>query len=391
MQNGFGVAVVSCAHEPSIDDPEALLERWHGRRGWADAVAEAGADAIAVVQRFRKDVVLRRGNVAYHFVASDERRTATLWGTRVVGAVRALDPTVVHVDGLVFPALVRHLRLLLPDRTAIVVQDHGGIHANSSLFRSWGRRFFHAAGLRAADGFLFTAREQAVPWQRARIIGRSQTIYEVPESSTDMGQAPHVLRGEARPLPGRPALLWVGRLNANKDPLTVLRGFEATVRSLPEAELTFVYHDQEILSAVRARVADSALLRPRVHLRGAVDRGALAPLYAGADLFVLGSHHEGSGYALLEALSFGVTPVVTDIPSFRALTGGGRVGALFRPGDDQELADALVRLGNTDLAARRLAVRAHFDRELDWSAVGRKALETYRSAAIARNRSSRAR
>ena len=48
-----------------------------------------------------------------------------------------------------------------------------------------------------------------------------------------------------------------------------------------------------------------------------------------ADLFVLGSHREGSGYSLIEALACGLPPIVTDIPSFRSLTGAGVVGALW--------------------------------------------------------------
>ena len=43
-----------------------------------------------------------------------------------------------------------------------------------------------------------------------------------------------------------------------------------------------------------------------------------------ADLFVLGSHREGSGYSLIEALACGLPPVVTDIHAFRTLTGCGR-------------------------------------------------------------------
>jgi glycosyltransferase involved in cell wall biosynthesis len=380
---GFAVALLTCEVEPAIDDPDALLERYHGRRGWADAVAEAGADSVTVVQRFGRDYVVRRGLVDHRFVADDFRTASVFWGTRVVAAVRAVDPDIVHVDGLVFPALVFHLRATLPRRTAVVVQDHGGIHARSPLFRSRRRRLWYAGGLRRADGFLFTARDQAVPWQRARILSRAQSIYEVPESSTDLA-LPSAATGKVSSLPGQPALLWVGRLNANKDPLTVLRGFEAAALALPRAELTLVYGDDELLPDVQSMVEGSALLRSRVHLRGRVERDDLPALYASADIFVLGSHHEGSGYALLEALSFGVTPIVTDIAPFRALTGGGRLGALFPPENVPGLARALERIGREDRGTRREAIRAYFERELGWSAVGRRALEIYRLAAARR-------
>ena len=59
-----------------------------------------------------------------------------------------------------------------------------------------------------------------------------------------------------------------------------------------------------------------------------------------ADVFVLGSHREGSGYSLIEALACGLPPVVTDIPSFRSLTAAGAVGALWPCGDARALGDA---------------------------------------------------
>jgi glycosyltransferase involved in cell wall biosynthesis len=209
------------------------------------------------------------------------------------------------------------------------------------------------------------------------------------ESSTHLAEvAPPPGAPAAR---GRPALLWVGRLDANKDPLTVLAGFERAIPALPEAELTMVFGADELLPAVQARIAASAALRPRVHLLGRLEHSALAGLYSTADLFVLGSHHEGSGYAVLEALAFGVTPLVADIPATRALTDDGRLGALFAAGDAGALARALVRLGGCDLASRRPAIRDHFVRSLSWPALGARAAGIYRQAAERRAAASRER
>ena len=71
-----------------------------------------------------------------------------------------------------------------------------------------------------------------------------------------------------------------------------------------------------------------------------------------------------------EALATGLTPVVTDIPSLGALTGGGRVGALWAAGDSASCAEALLRAARAP--RDRAAVRAHFDRELSFAALGRK-------------------
>jgi glycosyltransferase involved in cell wall biosynthesis len=382
------IALVNCAFDPDFDDPEALLARYHSLTGWAEALVEAGADAVTVVQRFRRDALVRHGMVDYRFVVDGESPYPAPWfrGRRVAQSVDVLDPTAVDVKGLVFPMLVRQLRWSVGRAVAILVRDHGGFGPHSPSFHTWRGRTFYRFGLRPADGFLFTARDQAAPWLSAGIIHNSNAVHAVPEASTDLDSWPRKSNREER-LPGSPSLLWVGRLDANKDPLTVLDGFARATAALPEAALTMVFGDDQLLTDVNSRIAQCPALASRVHLQGRIDRSELPDLYATADVFVLGSHHEVACFSLIEALSFGVTPVVTDIPPFRALTDGGRLGALFSPGNAEELARALERLAGVDFTAQRHMVIAHFRRELSWSAVGRRALEIYRATALRRQNS----
>lgn len=388
--------LVSCPFEPEVREPEELLARYRTLVGWGEALLQAGAGPVTVLQRFSRALELRRAGIVYRFVADGGPALAPpwYWGQRMVEAARAVEPGIVHVDGLVFPLLVRHLRLALPRSTAIVVQDHGGIHDGSAGFRRRRWRALHRLGLRAADAFFFTARELAAPWRAAGILAPTQAVYEILESSVDLrerAQQQHLLAqpragAGAGAVRGAPALLWVGRLDANKDPLTVLRGFERLLVARPAATLTMVFGAAELLPDLGRMLAARPALSACVQLRGALPQEALAELYASADVFVLGSHHEGSGFALLEALSFGVTPVVTDIPAFHCILDGGRVGALFPVGDFEAMAAAIGSLfpevspATPEVAAgRRLAVRQHFDRELAWPVVGARALAAYRA------------
>jgi glycosyltransferase involved in cell wall biosynthesis len=99
-----------------------------------------------------------------------------------------------------------------------------------------------------------------------------------------------------------------------------------------------------------------------------------------ADLFVLGSHREGSGYSLIEALACGLPPVVTDIPSFRSLTGMGSIGKLWPCGEPHALSEALRSITHRSPADLRAAVRAHFEQELSFDALGNKLLKMYKDA-----------
>jgi glycosyltransferase involved in cell wall biosynthesis len=91
---------------------------------------------------------------------------------------------------------------------------------------------------------------------------------------------------------------------------------------------------------------------------------------------VSGSHSEGSGYALIESIAAGVVPVVTDIPSFRAIAGD--CGQRWQPGEPQQFADALQRVLASDVPSERQRARARFARDLSWDAIGRRTVDEYR-------------
>ena len=204
------------------------------------------------------------------------------------------------------------------------------------------------------------------------------------EASTDMRPASYADARARTAMIGSPALLWVGRLDVNKDPLTVLAGFEACASALPDAALTMVFTATDLLGAVTDRIARSPTLSNRVRLAGAVPRHAMPFFFSGADLFVLGSHHEGSGYALIEAIACGATPVVTNIPTFRLLTGDGAIGVSWTPGDAAGCAAALRAAAARAAQDCRKRIGEHFDRHLNWAAIGRRAVEIY--AEVVRSR-----
>jgi glycosyltransferase involved in cell wall biosynthesis len=359
----LSVVQVNYAFDKTLPDPDALLERYATLTGWAEALIAGGAARSAVVQQFHRAARIVRNGVEYCFVDRG-----------VPAATAALSPDVVHVNGLAFAARTWRLRRSLPRATAVVVQNHSD---TGPMGRAPLLRFVGAATRGAVDAFLFAADEHVERWRRAGFVGPRHETYQVMEASSRFEPMPRDLARGASGISGRPALLWVGRLNANKDPLTILDAFEPALASLPDATLTMAYGTAELLEAVRARIDRGAGLRERVRLAGAVPHDRIAAYFNAADLFVVGSHHEGSGYSLIEALACGTTPAVTDIPSFRVLTGDGRVGALWRTGDAADCARAMVAAAGGDLDAARPAVRAHFEQHLSWVAIGRRALEIY--------------
>lgn len=365
----------------TVDD---LLARHRTTAGWAGALAATGSQ-VTVVQRFRHDETVTADGVSYRLVRDVLPPQLSRWQIplrfhREVAALAGASRTaVVHFNGLLFPLQLRALRRVLPRDTALVAQHHAEKPWRGLL------RNLQASGLRAADAFLFAAGEAAAPWRSASLIQRRQRVFEVMEGSTHFRRGDHDASRARTGLHGDPVVLWVGRLNANKDPLTVLEGFERALPAIPAARLYMVFSEDPLLPEVRSRIQRCPALRSSVSLLGTVPHAAMEDLYNSADYFVSGSHYEGSGYALAEAMACGVVPVVTDIPAFRTMTGGGSLGACWRAGDAQAFAVALQRVWRERRRDQALAVTRHFADRLSYPAIARDALAAYSSAMSARN------
>ena len=373
------LVIVNYAFDARIESPDALLDAYHTLTGWSDAAVGAGL-SVQVVQAFTRNATVRRGAVDYRLCESAGRRS---YAARTLHAtVVASHPDVVHVNGLDVPLQTALLRRALPGSTALVVQDHGGVPSGRLSVAGAVRR----RAMRAADGYLFTSRAQARPWVQGGFIGREADVYDVLEASTHMRPIDRATARRVTGMTGAPAVLWVARLDANKDPLTVLAGFEQALAAIPDATLTMAYGGDVLLPAVRQRIAASTLLADRVRLVGAIPHARLAAWYSAADVFVIGSAREGSGYALLEACACGALPVVTDIAPFRAITGNASIGLHWPVGDVGALAEALITAGRRELEQERRGVLHHFARHLSWDVVGRRACHIYERVCEARLR-----
>jgi glycosyltransferase involved in cell wall biosynthesis len=249
----------------------------------------------------------------------------------------------------------------------IVVQDRAGAPPDG---RRLPLRLVHRWANAKINGVIFTARDQAAPWHEALALPRRVPVFEaIPMSSAFMPGDQQAARS-ATGMHGDPCLLSVARLDANKDPLTILSAVESAVGQLPNVRLYCCFSDALLLSAVRQRIASSERLRDRVELLGARDHAELELRYRAADFLVQASHHEGSGYSVIEAMSCGVIPIVTDIPSFRNMIGAA--GSLTPVEDADAMARAIITWSARDRAQCRAMARAHFERTLSFDVVGQQ-------------------
>lgn len=363
------VAQVSFYLDPARRGPEELLAAWPSLVEIAEAASKKGL-RVCVVQACAQRAALTRNGVSYRFVPPPAGSSSVTLGPEFGEVLREIRPDVIHVHGLGFPSDVVRLRRIAP-HTPILIQDHA-----SQLPKPWHRsRWRHA--LSKVSAIAFCAEAQSAPFVAARVLQPTTRIYAIPECSSHFTPGDRAAARAATGLYGDPCVLWVGHLDRNKDPLTILDGVSLAAAQLPNLHLWCCFGTATLLSDVRDRIRRDAALQERVHLLGRVEHAQIELLMRAADMFVLGSHREGSGYALIEALACGLPPVVTDIPSFRELTGGGTVGALWPCGDDRRMAQALLAIAPSCGPELRRAVRSHFDREVSFDALGRKLARAY--------------
>jgi glycosyltransferase involved in cell wall biosynthesis len=366
------VAHVGFHRDPMDREPLDLLAAWPTLGDVAAAAAATGLEVV-VIQAASRDAIIERGDVRYVFVAERSARAlpAAWWvPRRLLEAVCDACPDVAHVNGLSFPFATRALAERL-QAVPVLVQDHGS-RAPRGL-----RRLVHCWGFAPIAGVAFTARAQADPFFRTGVFRDGLPVLEVLESSTRMTPIDGREARERSGISGDPCCVWLGHLDANKDPLTVLTALSRAAASLPDPQLWCCFKSAPLLNAVGRRLADDPNLRGRVHLLGARPHADIPLLLSAADFLLQGSHVEGSGYAVIEALACGTTPLVTDIPSLRRITGDGSVGALSRPGDHEAMARAIVEWSRRDRGALRAAARAHFERALSFDVVGRELRAAY--------------
>ncbi|MDQ0251857.1 glycosyltransferase involved in cell wall biosynthesis [Sphingomonas kyeonggiensis] len=366
------IAQVNCVLDSRRRSPEALLAAWPTLPAIAEATAAAGAE-IVVVQASHDEARFVRRGVHYHFVPVATGRTLAPW--RMRRAVQEAAADIVHLNGLDFPL---HARLLTGLTQPLLMQDHAS-HARRSrlaVLRRWG----HAR----AEAALFTAEAQARPFLATGQLPKKAAIFALPESSSAFEPGD---RDEARArtgVHGDPAILWIGRLDPNKDPLTAIEAFHQARAHLPGAELWCAHGTDTQLPAIRRRLAEDPELARHVHLLGWVPHAQVEQLCRACDLFLATSHGEGSGYALIEALACGLPLAASDIAPFRALAGELAECRFARPGDAAGFAEAMVALARRPAGPGRAAVRRHFEAHLAFPVIGRRLVGIY-EAVLARS------
>ena len=176
--------------------------------------------------------------------------------------------------------------------------------------------------------------------------------------------------------------LAIGTAEPRKDLPGLVRAFDAVADRQRDVALVLAgppgWGEQALEAAI-----DAATSRERIVRTGWVTEPDLAALLARASVLAYPSLYEGFGFPPLQAMRAGVPVVATSAGSLPEVLGGA--AALVRPGDHEELVEALDRcLGDEDERRRLIAAGAAWSARYSWERCGEGLDALYRDAAASR-------
>lgn len=280
---------------------------------------------------------------------------------RLAARIAGLAPDVVHTHSGVWRTGARAARMAGVPR--VVHTEHGRRHPDPP-----DDRWIDGWAARSTDIVAAVSRPLAAHL-RARVIRGSTAIEVVPNGVDTDAFRPReddgALRAALGIAPGTPVIGSVGRLER-------IKGYEVAVRALallgerrtdalpPVLVVAGDGRERERVSTLAAALG----VGDRVRLPGW--RDDLPALHASFDLFTMSSHSEGTSVSLLEAMSAGLCPVVTDVGGNADVLGAELRHRLVPRGDPEALAAAWARAladgdaRRADGATARARVVAHF-------------------------------
>ena len=149
---------------------------------------------------------------------------------------------------------------------------------------------------------------------------------------------------------GRFHVLYVGRLQPVKDPVTLLKALETAKQHLPELTAEFV-GDGALFGEMKQYI-EKQNLSGFIKLTGFCPQEKIP--YEQADLVVNSSISELSSGAIAEALCRGIPVVATDVGGNPELLAGYEFGALVPPQDPDAMAQKIVYFARKTPEERRI-------------------------------------
>jgi len=362
--------------------------------GLSESLAAAGHEVVVITQH-----------------TDDAPLDSVVGGVRVVRVPR--DPPLVPIDDLLAwtmaldHALTRAALTVGSGWRPDVVHGHDWLvaHTGATLKEAWSVPLVatvHATEAGRHQGWLPAPLNQAInslewwlTYQARRVITCSQAmrwevtrLFELPAAKVDVipngvdtgrwqSPATSVRAVRAKWAGDGPMLLYSGRLEYEKGVHTVLDAMRRLRARHPGVRLVVAGRGTQE-AALRAQARRLRLGRS-VRFAGWLADADLSAMAAAADLALVPSLYEPFGLVALEAAAAGTPVVATDRGGLGEVVRGSRLGLTVPSEDPVALADAVSRLLDDQVLARRIGreARTAVESAYAWPVVARSTAAAY--------------
>jgi len=178
-----------------------------------------------------------------------------------------------------------------------------------------------------------------------------------------------------------PSLVYFGRFASHKGLHRLLDVFRDILQILPDARLTLIGSDWDGTLASLQQRANNPAFGSKITIATDLDDAATRSYLQRCSFFVSASEYEGFGLTVVEALSAGLVPIVSSIPTFEQIIDQAGVGLVadFENKTDaaQKIADFILQSASSHATLRARAMRA--SQHYNWEAVEREFRVEYES------------
>jgi glycosyltransferase involved in cell wall biosynthesis len=354
------LAIIIHDYYPQVGGAQALL------RAQVPLLKARGVDVTILTRRFPETPAFETvdGIPVYRLPIPRPRPLASLIFTLSgLALLRRLRPDVIHANEFISPATTALLAKNFLGGVPVVITPHrSGLLGDVQRLQNRSGGLARLKALRDQAG-AFVAISQEIGTELSGMGVPAHKIHYINNGVDTSRFAPldqdHklVLRQNIGLSPDALVVIFTGRLVREKRLNNLLAVWPALRTAFPKAELVLLgTGDQE--SALRQMAVEG------VHFPG--PQSDVVPYLQAADIFVLPSEAEGFSIAMLEAMSCGLAPILTNVGGAAEIITEGQNGLLITPDDLPALQHALTILlqetklrTSMGLAARQIVQAAY--------------------------------
>ncbi len=284
---------------------------------------------------------LRRSDVAV-FALNKPSGNSPITLIRLWWLLRKLRPDIVHTRNLAaldatIPAALAGIPVRIHGEHGRDVSDLDGNNVARQRLRRFFKPFIHRYVALSKDLERYLQEKIGVPSERVTQLynGVDTAIFHPAYSGRE------TLPMAGFETPDAFVIGTVGRMQSEKDQLTLARAFVTLLRMVPRPakQLRLVMIGDGPLRAAAVDLLRRARLSELTWIPG--DRSDVPQIMRGLDLFVLPSLTEGISNTILEAMASGLPVVATSVGGNPELVVNGHTGVLVPPADPGKMALAI--------------------------------------------------